>query len=142
MDRDPIRYILLLVGVVLYVASLASEAVTGYGGYFILLFGWAEVGALREVGPAVALAWYANPLLWVAWFLGTVDNTRAREAGRILACMAAFLGLSYIIFGNKVVTNESGMASTLVTSTTGYQLWIASILFATARAFLPSGKRE
>jgi hypothetical protein len=58
-----VRNLFLLVSICLYLTSLFFEAIPGTRGITVLLMGWMEFFAFKTVGPFVAFAWLANPLL-------------------------------------------------------------------------------
>jgi len=74
----------LWVSVVLYLVCLtqaglcAGGSCEGWPGWELLAFGWLETPAVATVGPFVAFAWFANPLLFVTWAL--VLGARHRPA--------------------------------------------------------------
>ena len=63
MNTNMLRRVLVLVSLSLWVASLFFTAVAGSSGLATLAFGWMEVFCVGIVGPFVAFAWLANPLL-------------------------------------------------------------------------------
>jgi hypothetical protein len=126
---------LLVISVGFYIASLTSEALPGWPGWAMLVFGWLEVG-FSNVDSAVAFAWLANPLLFLGWLMG---GSSFRLAGCICASSSLLLAVLYIAAGKYVITNEAGIPIPNVHVSVGYIFWVASIALATVRAFLPSG---
>lgn len=137
-----VRNLLLLLSICLYATSLFFEAIPGMGGLTVLLMGWMEFFAIETVGPFVALAWIANPLLLLVWALDSFPVNPFRYTAKVLAIIAVVLGVGYILFGTSLVTDESGAASIRVAVTTGYVLWLGSIVAALIRAFLPRANKK
>jgi hypothetical protein len=104
--------------------------------------GWMELFAIETVGPFVALAWFANLLLLLGLLLDSFPLQPFGYMARVLLSIALVLSIGYVVFGKFIVTDESGSASTSVTSTPGYILWLGSIIAASARTFLPRLKGE
>jgi len=105
------------------------------------MFGWMEVRALRMVGPFVALAWFANPLLLMTWVLGTFANRRARNAAVVAGALACSLCVGYVVFG-RIAVDGSGIPRNAVHWTTGYGLWLTAIMTALCRAFIRAKPRN
>ena len=125
---------LLLASVSCFVASLCSSTFAGDRGIGALIFGWLEVTVLHTVGSFVAFAWFANPLLFLTWWLGT--SAESRTAAIVTGAVACCLCLGYILFGRAVVNDESGIPHVAVSWTIGYVFWLLSVLIAFLRAVL------
>jgi hypothetical protein len=123
---------LLLVSVACFVVSLCSSTPGGDVGLGALIFGWLEVTVIRAVGPFVAFAWFANPLLILTWWLGTYPKSRASAI--VTGGAALCLCLGYIAFGRVVVNDESGIPHATVSWTISYAFWLLSIVLALLRA--------
>jgi hypothetical protein len=108
----------------------------------VLLMGWMEFAAFKIVGPFVAFAWFANPLLLLVLALDSFPIKPFSYVAKVLAIMAAVVSVGYILFGTSIVTDESGAASKRVAVTLGYVLWLGSILAALIRAFLPRANKK
>ena len=127
---------LLLASVGLYLVSLTLNAfcaVTGGTercddslGVGVLALGWMELIAIGDVGPFVALPWFANPCLFAAWVfvLG-----RARKIALALAALGALLGLSFLL-GHSVQISEGAGPSPITGYLAGYWVWLGSLFLA------------
>ena len=135
LDHMDIRpRVLLIASVSCFVASLCSSTFGGDRGIGALAFGWLEVTVLSSVGPFVAFAWFANPLLFLTWWLGSYP--RSRTAAIVTGTIASCLCLGYILFGRAVVNDESGIPHIAVSWTIAYAFWLLSVFIALFRAIL------
>jgi hypothetical protein len=149
MNTNVLRPILLLISIALWVTSLFLPAVWqgtapldfGNSGFFTLAIGWAEVASGQKVGPFVALAWFANPLIVMALILDSLGSKVESKGALILASIAALLCVGYILFGQSVVLDESGNANPVQTFTPGSAFWAASSLTTLIRTLLPPNSR-
>jgi hypothetical protein len=91
-----------------------------------LLLGWLEGFSIRDVGPFVAVSWYANVLLFCAW-VGLWTGRRRWSA--IFSVGAAALSLSFLL-GKNVVSNEGFVALPITGVAAGYWLWVSSAFLA------------
>jgi len=128
------RSALLILSMALFAASMFFEVCRGWTGWGVLLMGWVEIAEWDQVGPFVACAWFANPLLFTTWLL---RYSKRQVAARICAVGALLISASYLLFGVSVVTDEAGQNSHAVTLNLAAAFWLASILVATSMAFLP-----
>ena len=110
-------------------------------GLFTLAIGWAEAAFGQQVGPFVALAWFANPLIALALFLDSLGNKTESKGALILASIAALLCVGYILFGQVAVLDESGNANPVQTFTPGSAFWAASSLTTLMRTLMPPNSR-
>jgi len=135
----------LVASVGLYLVSLTLNAfcaVTGGTercddslGAAVLAMGWLETIAIGDVGPFVALPWFANPCLFAAWafVLG-----RARKIALASAGLGALLGLSFLL-GHSVQISEGGGPSPITAYRAGYWVWLGSLVLALVSAlFTPA----
>jgi hypothetical protein len=138
--------ILLAASVVLFLASLATNAFClqtagrldcRHFGWAVLLLGWLELVAISDVGPFVALPWFANPCLLLAWML-TLARLR-RAAGLAFAGIGCLLGASFLL-GTSLQISEGGGPSTIVSRGAGYWLWLASLCLAVLGAAALPGR--
>jgi hypothetical protein len=123
---------LLLLSIALYIACLScSEAfcVSGrcsdWPTWSILLLGWLPVGSLAHA------TWWANPLLFIAWFLIFV---RVRSLASVFAAATLALAASFML-AKTVMTNEGGVPNPVTGYRMGYWLWLASMVAACVAAF-------
>ncbi len=114
---------ILALSLAAFVASLAFEAFAGerYSrrGYECLLIGW---GAMA----VNCYAWFANPLLLVAWVLRL---TKWRLIAIVFAVLSLLLMLTFLRFDSMLI-NEAGGTERILRIGLGYWLWIASAGFA------------
>jgi hypothetical protein len=130
----------LLASVGLYLVSLTLNAFCAVTsgtercddslGVAVLAMGWLETIAIGDVGPFVALPWYANPCLFVAW--GSVLDQR-RKIALAFAGLGTLLGLSFLL-GHSVQISEGGDASPITGYLAGYWVWLGSLALAFASA--------
>ena len=128
-----ILYVILGLSICLFAACLPQQGLSapGWSGLGILLMGWIEPIAILDVGPFVAFAWYANPLLFLTWFFCMTSRNRAA-----LFCGYAAMALSLsFLLGSRVLVSESGTPDEIVGCPIGYWLWVGSMLFALAGSF-------
>jgi len=92
----------------------------------VLLLGWLETLSIRDVGPFVAVSWYANGLLFLSWAGFWMQN---RRWSAICGAGAAAASLSFLL-GKNVVSNEGGVAAPITGVAAGYWLWVGSALLA------------
>ena len=141
MERPLLSRGLLAASVILYLASLTqngfclltggSERCDNYG-IFVVGLGWVETLFIGDVGPFVALSWFANPALVFAWafLLGS-----GRRVAMVLAGLATALSLAFLA-GRAVQISEGGGPSPITAHRAGYWLWLASMVVALASAWL------
>jgi hypothetical protein len=132
LSRTPI----FLVSIALFITSLflvpyqISVPKDPTIGLFLLLFGW--------LGPLDGIfAWYANPLLFLAW-----NNFRR---GKTVAALQKAVGsavlASTFLFHKTILIDEGGGGATIVSRDLGYWLWLASpiaLLLACTLSLKPS----
>ena len=116
-----LRKAMLILSIALFVASLFlvpiqttanKEAVIGL---FLFLWGW--LGPLDGV-----FAWYANPLLFLAWF--SFSDGRTTSAVQKGIC-SALLASTYLLH-KSILLDEGGGRAMIVSYNLGYWLWLAS----------------
>ena len=135
----------LLASVALYLVSLTLNAfcaVTGgtercddSRGVAVLALGWLETIAIGEVGPFVALPWYANPCLFAAWLF---VFARGRKIAVAFAGLGTLLGLSFLL-GHSVQISEGGGTSPITGYRAGYWVWLGSLVLAFLSALSTPG---
>jgi len=130
---------LLAFAIVVYVAALLQDeafCVAGrcadWPGYAILLFGMLAVG--DEPGN---MAWFANPLAFVAW-LATLFG---RRLPAIVLSVAALALAASFLFAKTVVSNEAGIANPVTGLRPGYWLWLSSLAIACLAAAVATRSR-
>lgn len=118
-----LRYLLLILSIILFVASLFTLPFTIEGdnpkpwpiGLWCLLLGWISVG----VGAGVT--WLANPFLMLSWMMLA---KRSRSAFW-LSLIAVFF-CSLFPFTHEVLANEGGGTRRITSIGPGYYLWFGS----------------
>ena len=133
-----LRWVLLGASALSYILCLPEKSFcvesdcNGWPGWGVLFMGWLEPLALPSVGPLVAFAWYANPLVVLAWLFGLA--CRRKEA--IWCAAGATLLSSAFLCGNRVDTSEAGVAHEITGYAGGYWLWLASAWLALSSTLL------
>jgi len=146
MERRRLCRGLLAASVILYLASLTQDGfclLTGGSerrdnyGIFVVGLGWIETLFIGDVGPFVALSWFANPCLIFAWpfLLGS-----GRRVAMVLAGLATGLSLAFLA-GRAVQISEGGGPSPITSYGAGYWLWLASTVVALVSALLTPAVR-
>jgi hypothetical protein len=112
----------VIFSMLLFGASMFTNVWPEELGLGVLLFGALEPVAYKDVGPLVAFAWYANPLLVAAWVCTFITLYRT----------AIFLGaaatlLSICCHSGSQVVIGSGGAQPMPPFEAGYWLWLASL---------------
>lgn len=114
---------LLLLSIALYALSLSLPTVgRDSPGWLILLIGGFTVLAT----PANA-SWFANPVLYAAWFAACIDK---RRATMILGGLALAIGAAFMLFKGRVLTDESGIPKPIGHLYAGYWFWLLSMAVA------------
>lgn len=117
---------LLAFATVVYVAALAQDEVfcvagkcDDWPGYAVLLFGILAVG--DDPG---SMAWFANPLAFVAWITILIG----RRIPAVVLSIAALAFAAAFMLARTIVTNEGGIANPVTGLRLGYWLWLASLV--------------
>ena len=117
---------LLILSLLLFVASLTQPAFyidredydAWSNGFGLLVSGWA--GALATDGGATA--WFANPLILLAWIL----FSKFEKTATVLAIGAAAFAISFLSV-EQVISSEAPTYSKITEIKLGYWLWLYSI---------------
>lgn len=129
--------LLVAASICLYILSLTTEcyctANNCGASFLVLLLGWAGI----FMGSMACLSWLANPLLIMSW-LTAKKNPRASLG---YSSVAALLTLSFLLF-DKIVDNEAGGFSKIISYKSGYWLWSASIILMVVGNYVLSLKAE
>ncbi len=72
------------------------------------------------IGGNETLAWFANPLLILAWLF-----IKYRKVSFLLSLSSTLIAVSFLMFDEVVIT-EAGHSSMITRYTLGYWLWIGS----------------
>lgn len=133
-EKDSIVIRLRNLSIVCFVICLPLHAFSahkdpGVSSWVLLLFGPIELGSVPRVSLLVALSWYANPLLFCAWFSLSIQKYRIAS---ILGAVAAWFSLSFLLAQN--VAMNGAVTDTVESYGLGYWFWVASILLAFAGA--------
>lgn len=115
----------LLISILLFVVSLTQTAYCVDGkcegeGFLALATGW--LGTISYGGAA--MAWLANPLLWLSW----VIPFERRILKLSSAGLAMLFCLSFMYF-DEIVKNEAGQYGKITSYAIGYWLWMSSMGF-------------
>jgi hypothetical protein len=113
------KYISAL-SIILFLVSLTQKCycTTSQCGDSILAFalGWAGM-----FSGGAALAWLANPLLFLSWRM----LKKKLQAAMFLSVFATLLALSFLLF-DHVIDNEAGHHHKIVSYKAGYWFWVSS----------------
>ncbi|PJJ84809.1 hypothetical protein [Mucilaginibacter auburnensis] len=111
--------------ILLYVISLTQEGfctVTRCGGNWNG-FAMVALGAIGGILSAAGLVWYANPLLWAAWwFLKKQPKKAIYFSGAATA-----ISLSFLLF-TEIADQQPGRESYITAYKAGYWLWVATMI--------------
>ncbi len=98
-----------------YTTAQSSDGI----GIFVLIMGFFALVCDWQSG----IVWFANPLLLVAWILLFI-NVRVSKIFSIASCICAL----YFLLIDKVVANEAGGKSVIISYEIGYWFWLGSCL--------------
>ena len=117
-----IRTITLLTSIVLFLCSLTQKSycTTNQCGDSI---GAVLIGGIGIAFGGTALAWLANPLLWISW----IFIKRNRKLSLICSIVSPLVCLSFLLF-DKIIDDEAGHYNEITGYKMGYWLWLASSL--------------
>jgi hypothetical protein len=125
-DFKPIQIILLLLSASLFTLSLTQPAFRitegdwGNSGFMLLAIGWmAPLGGAGAEG----FVWLANPLYLLSGFYVLFGKRRAI----LFSILAALIALSFATW-HSVMTSESGATADIIALSSGYYLWLASMV--------------
>jgi len=124
-----IKVCILVFSIMLFLSSLTKPAFyieredyDAWSNSLILLgFGWS--GALAG---GAAIAWFANPLIFLSW----VVLFKNIKMSVIASIIATALAISFLFF-DKVITSEEPSYSKITAYKAGYWLWLSSIMLFT-----------
>ncbi|MEN7549933.1 hypothetical protein AAG747_18555 [Rapidithrix thailandica] len=124
------EHTVLVASLILFLASLTQPAFyidredkgAWSNSIGLVLTGW--MGAL--MGGGSALAWFANPLIFLAW----IFTFKYEIVPVILSVIASALALSFLLF-DKVISSEAPVYSKITHYKAGYWFWVLSILVYT-----------
>ena len=123
MPNKNLTRLQIAISIVLYIFSLSTECYCTTNNcaasFLVLLLGWAGI----FMGSFACLAWFANPLLYMAWL--TARKNPFASLGFSFA--ATLLAFSFLLF-DKIVDNEAGGFSKIIGYKSGYWIWTASIV--------------
>jgi hypothetical protein len=151
MKSQTLSRVLLVASVVLYLASLTQNAFClqtrgsvdcKNPGWYVLAFGWFETLDIQDMGPFVALPWFANPCLMATW---TLVLASVRRLALVFAGVGSLLALSFLRgVSLRIPTPNAGEVSPVSSITAhgpGYWLWLGSLGLAFLSAvFGPRGR--
>jgi hypothetical protein len=118
------NYVFLVMSLMLYIFSLTQICFyTGSGangaigpGFILAAFGWL---AMSED----MLAWFANPLIGMAWLFSLVQ---LRIVALLLGLVALGLALSFLL-QTEVMVDRTSKRSQVLDYALGYWMWVSSI---------------
>ena len=111
---------------------LEHKSCSDWPGFDVLAAGWIEALFVRDVGPFVAFAWYANPVFAAA----TILLFRKRYYAATVCAVLATLMAATFLLGKKVLVSESGDASAIRDYGIGYLIWLMSMAMLCAGAII------
>lgn len=96
-----------------------------FDGFGVLLIGWMAILYLSN--GLGAIGWYANPLLVIAWLCLVI--AKFRKGGLVVLIVSIGIALcSVLMVHKKVLVNEGGGTSEIVSTGIGFYIWLASFL--------------
>ncbi len=129
MQKNPLNIplkVVYTISVLLYVVSLTQEGFctvshcgSNWNGLALV-----ALGAIGGILSIAGMVWYANPLLWAAWWFLKKDTKKAFY----FSIAATALSLSFLLF-TEIADQKPGKLSYITQYQTGYWLWVASMVF-------------
>lgn len=113
------------IGILFYTISLTQEGfctVSRCGDNWNGLT-MVALGAIGGILSMAGMVWYANPLLWAAWWFLKKDAKKAFY----FSIAAAVLSLAFL-FSDEIADQKPGKLSYITEYKAGYWLWVASIV--------------
>jgi hypothetical protein len=117
-----INIVIVSISILIFLASLTQtaycidrEADDCVSALMALLLGW-----LMPFGGGIA--WFANPLLVVAWISIFKNVKRA-----LVLSFVSLLFALYFLFSHTIVSDEAGHKYNIISRNAGYWLWVLSI---------------
>jgi hypothetical protein len=121
------------ISILLYVISLTQEGFCtvsrcgdNWNGFTMV-----ALGAIGGILSMAGMVWYANPLLWAAWWFLKKDAKKAFYA----STAAAVFSLSFLLF-DEIADQQPGKLSYITDYKVGYWLWVASIIWTLIGSFV------
>jgi len=114
------------IAVLLYILSLTQEGfctVSNCGGNWIGLY-LVGLGAIGGILSIAGMVWYANPLLWAAWWFLKKDIKKALY----FSAAATVLSLAFLLC-KEIADQRPGQESYITDYKSGYWLWVASMVY-------------
>lgn|SRR6185437_10054690 len=120
MSTLNLRKTILFISIGLFVISLSQKCFcTTYScGDSIAVFFSGFFGFFLSF---TNLIWLANPLLILSWIIINRNN----KLSVVMSFLAALFALSFLFFP-KIIDNENGNVSQIISYKIGYWLWLAS----------------
>jgi hypothetical protein len=117
--------IVYAISILFYVISLTQEGFctvsqcgSNWNGLAIV-----ALGAIGGILSMAGMAWYANPMLWAAWWFLKKDAKKAFY----FSIAATLISLSFLLF-DEIADQKPGKLSYITEYRSGYWLWVASII--------------
>ena len=121
-EDKKLKKAVFLISVILFILSLTQKSFCTTSecsdSIMVLLLGWGAI-----FSDAAGMAWYANPLLFVAWFM----LNKNLKLSMALSAVAGLLSLSFLMF-DYITDNEGGQEHMIISHNAGYWLWMLSCL--------------
>jgi len=113
------------IGILFYIISLTQEGFCTVSRCGANWNGLALValGAIGGILSIAGMVWYANPLLWAAWWFLKKDAKKALY----FSVAASVLSLSFLLC-TEIADQKPGKVSYITDFKSGYWLWVASII--------------
>jgi hypothetical protein len=122
LSEKLIKRSIIVISICVLICSFTQHSYCTTNGcrdsFFIYIF-----GAIGFVYSWAGLTWLANPLLFISW----VTFDRYRKMSLITSLLATVIALSFMLC-NKIIDNEGGYFSAIVSYRPGYWLWVSSSL--------------
>ena len=120
------KKIFVIISIFIFLISLTQKAFyvdnefeNSISSIFCLLMGWLGMAGFG----ASCFVWLANPLLFISWGL-ILKNKKIALRFSLAACI---FSISFLLF-KRVLIDEAGSYSKIISYGSGYWLWISSML--------------
>ena len=108
------------ISMILFVLSLTQKAycttTSCSDSIMVFLLGWAAI-----FSTGAGICWFANPLLFVSWFL----LEKNLKIAMFLSMTSTLLAFFFLMF-SSIVDNEGAIPHPIISYNAGYWLWVCS----------------